>query len=53
MGDNGGNKETNEEAFAIIQEKRVIVMEIRKSGQILGIFFKIEIMRFAHRHCLG
>jgi len=38
LGDNEGNKEINEQAFAVIQENKVVMMEIQRNGQILSLF---------------
>lgn len=38
VGDNEGSKEINEQAFAVIQEKKLVMMEIQRNGQILSLF---------------
>lgn len=38
MGNSGGNKEIDKETITINQEERMVVVEIRRSGQILGTF---------------
>ena len=43
MGDNEGNREIDEQAFSVIQEKKLVMMEIQRNGQILSLF-EIEIM---------